>query len=281
MFEDYREKVFEAYRNKKESNLLSLNLALPTPAKLRDECLKVYAERFLKKDEKALRLFFDVPTEGNDYGKSIKNVDIDNFKPLINFLKGKTSQTDDKNIELLAWLINYSQRPYLAGNLNYNNPEKEDAVNKIDDVSARDIKAVSNRVDIHDIEQTKRGISKPVYLLLLLLLATFGGYIITKLFTPQCMYWDGQAYQAINCNSKNPINEEIIAINQQKLNHLKKIAKPDTITMKAIGHVWYIKINVDSVEFYTSHGDYPLDTQKPLKPLTKYILQKYIVKKMK
>ncbi|MXV14287.1 hypothetical protein [Hufsiella ginkgonis] len=40
----------------------------------------------------------------------------------MNFLKGKTKVSDDKNIELLAWLIDFEPRPYQYGE-NYLTPE--------------------------------------------------------------------------------------------------------------------------------------------------------------
>ncbi|UOU99424.1 hypothetical protein MUU74_05550 [Chryseobacterium daecheongense] len=97
---------------KKEKGKLSLNLVAPTPAKLKQECSIVYSERYKEKDGKTLRLFFLPKDDSTDYGISIRNTDTDRFKPLSNFLKGKTSETEDKNIELLAWLIDFEPRPY-------------------------------------------------------------------------------------------------------------------------------------------------------------------------
>lgn len=112
MFTSYTDSVFKAYQMKKEKGKLSLNLVAPTPAKLKQECSIVYSERYKEKDSKTLRLFFLPKDDPTDYGISIRNTDTDRFKPLSNFLKGKTSETEDKNIELLAWLIDFEPRPY-------------------------------------------------------------------------------------------------------------------------------------------------------------------------
>jgi hypothetical protein len=46
---------------------------------------------------------------------SIRKFDTDKFKPLGNFIKRNTADTEDKNVELLAWLIGYEPRPYEYG----------------------------------------------------------------------------------------------------------------------------------------------------------------------
>lgn len=115
MFEDYKEKVILAYQKKKEASDISMNLLRPTPGKLRNECLSVFGERCLLKDEKILRLFFGPKDKLADYGQSISKIEIDKFRPLINFLKRRTNVTDERNIELLAWLIDFEPRPYQYG----------------------------------------------------------------------------------------------------------------------------------------------------------------------
>ncbi|MEY8758133.1 hypothetical protein [Chryseobacterium tongliaoense] len=112
MFTNYVQRVIETYQLKKEKGGLSLNLTEPTPSRLKSECMIVYAERFKEKDHKALRLFFQTKEDTTDYSLSIRNIDTDKFKPLANFLKGRTSETDGKNIELLSWLIDFEPRPY-------------------------------------------------------------------------------------------------------------------------------------------------------------------------
>jgi hypothetical protein len=50
--------------------------------------------------------------------------------------------------------------------------------------------------------------------------------------------------------------------------------RPDTLTQRALGHVWYSKID-GLVEFYTAGGIHPVHRERRLRPLTAYILQKY------
>ncbi len=91
------------------------------------------------------------------------------------------------------------------------------------------------------------------------------------------MYWTGNQYKSIPCNEKFG-DAAIIALDTFKVNHLKRITRPDTITHNSLGKVWYKKIKRDSVEFYTSGGEYPLDQTKRLMPLTDYMFNKYILR---
>ncbi|WP_131797309.1 hypothetical protein [Chryseobacterium kwangjuense] len=133
---------------KKEKGELSLHLTEPTPSRLKSECMTVYSERFNEKDNKALRLFFQTKEDTADYSSSIRNIDTDKFKPLCNFLKGRTSDTDAKNIELLSWLIDFEPRPY-------------DYKNKYDDLSGFVVKESDNEKDIgetdHEVDSKEIG----------------------------------------------------------------------------------------------------------------------------
>lgn len=116
MFEDYKEKVILTYQEKRDAGAISVNLLRPSPGKIKDECLIVYQERCSKKDERAFRLFFGPKDHITDYGQSISKLEIDKFRPLMNFMNRRTNVTEDKNIELLAWLIDFEPRPYQIWN---------------------------------------------------------------------------------------------------------------------------------------------------------------------
>jgi len=113
---DYIKLVIEAYKKKRSNTDLSLSLAQSTPAKIKRECLYVYKERYDKTDEQLLRTFFGSAEHGRHFLQLIRGFDADKFKPLDNYLKGITEKTDDKNVELLAWLIDFQHRPYVFDN---------------------------------------------------------------------------------------------------------------------------------------------------------------------
>ncbi|MBE9602280.1 hypothetical protein [Pedobacter sp. MC2016-24] len=112
MLDDYKKAVILDYHKKKDQRALSSNLVYPTCKKLKEECLAALRSRTLKKDEKIIRDFFNNGEESNDYSHSINRFDRDRFKPLDNFISGETNVRDERNIEILAWLIGFERRPY-------------------------------------------------------------------------------------------------------------------------------------------------------------------------
>ena len=47
--------------------------------------------------------------------KAINKREIDKFRPLLTFMNGKIDDPDIKNVELLAWLIDFEDRPFILG----------------------------------------------------------------------------------------------------------------------------------------------------------------------
>lgn len=115
MLEDYKKAVISDYHDKKEKGLLSLNLAHPTPAKLRNESLVALKSRTKKEDHAFIKDFFNFGTKSEDYSRSIERFDADKLRPLVRLLKGLIEDTDPRNVELLAWLIDFEPRPYKFG----------------------------------------------------------------------------------------------------------------------------------------------------------------------
>ncbi|MBU7577864.1 MAG: hypothetical protein KAF40_07370 [Flavihumibacter sp.] len=115
MFSDYTYLILDEYYTKLGQNKLPPSLLHLRPARLRDECLKVCEERFQPRDLKTLRDFFGVFDGKEECLKLIERIDVDKFRPLINYLNGDTESTNEKNIELLAWLIDFQPRPFELG----------------------------------------------------------------------------------------------------------------------------------------------------------------------
>ncbi|WP_163407536.1 hypothetical protein [Flavobacterium ajazii] len=95
----------------------------------------------------------------------------------------------------------------------------------------------------------------------------------------ECMQWSGDHYEEVSCDLKiqgigtynvvKPFDERII--------NLRKIQVCDTTTFFKNGEaiIWYAKIG-DSVEFFNTHGMHPEQNKKSLKPVTQYIIDKYV-----
>ncbi len=64
----------------------------------------------------------------------IQRCDTDKFRPLVNYLRGRSESTDEKNIELLAWLIDFPGRPWELGKT-YSDDDDENGTPALNDWS--------------------------------------------------------------------------------------------------------------------------------------------------
>lgn len=145
---DYGKLVFRTYQLLRSTPEFSPALKQPTPASIRKECLTVYEERPDKKDETILRSFFGPADENKSYLTPIENFQTDGFRAFSNYLKGRAAKTDDKNVELLAWLINFPHRPYRYG-MDVILSEKEKAILNSDEGFSENLEK-ENKVDEDD-----------------------------------------------------------------------------------------------------------------------------------
>lgn len=320
MFPDYEKLVLHDFLQKSSENKLPLNLTMPAPARLREECERVCAERFERRDEVVIRNFFGKSGDKDACLKIIQDCNIDRFRPLVKYLKtGGVTNPEPENIELLAWLIDFHDRPFVLGK-RYPAPSGTGSVIKLtlpaDDYSVGpvveqgDPGLIDQGVDFgistwgatgENEEGEERG-KEPIIeqadgvdnILprwrywsalvagFLLLLAGIVGFQTWEKKKPTimptssggCMYWTGDHYQPIPCTQKMS-NTLVIALDSILIKKFRKITQPDTITYNAKGAVWYSKIN-NNVEFFTADGVHPIVTDRHLKPITNYMIDKYI-----
>lgn len=305
MFSDYKAGVIRYYHQKREEGSISLNLQHPTPAKLRRECLIVFEIRRAKADLEILKQFFGHNEDEESYERAIRKMDTDRFKPLAKFLRGEIRNTEDRNIILLSWLIDFSPRPYRPGyqseKMN-NNFEKaaqgeESSINSGDEADMDKLEVLepledpgsttemgTYSVPIPEFEKHYLNKYKKYGLVGLALLVisaislspynTFKTSFTSLLSNPQCMYWADDHYVSVECDQRIP-NMEAIPLEPFKLNHFKKITRRDTLTERDINKVWYASVN-KQIEFYTTEGNDPREPGRRLRPMSKYIFEKYI-----
>jgi len=302
IFIDYKNLVFRDYQQKKLRNVISLDLIKPTPASIKSACKAACELRFNRKDENCLTLFFGKQEDKAGYAKAITRIETDKFKPLANFLKGKTSDTEEKNIELLAWLIDFEQRPYEFGKVyviktndgtvvqEETKEEMEDQVNEEDlSMTTQVHQPVTELLPMTTtlvVSRRKLDYKKAgVLAIILILLLGVGSYFVLRpkenasiylTGAGKCMYWNVDHYEAIACIPKTGYN--IVPLDSAKFTGFKKITTPDTITLDALGHVWYSKRRGE-LEFFTTDGYHPIEPQLRLKPISIYIINKYILVK--
>ncbi|MBL7881354.1 MAG: hypothetical protein JNN23_16085 [Chryseobacterium gambrini] len=87
------------------------------------------------------------------------------------------------------------------------------------------------------------------------------------------MYWDKDRYMATDSSSLHS-RVEVVPMRDFAFINMKKIMRPDTLTVdNAMGKVWYDKSN-NHVEFFTSFGKHP-ENEKTLKEVSEHILETY------
>ncbi|WP_395626590.1 hypothetical protein [Daejeonella sp.] len=284
MFSDYKVQVLDFYKKMREQGLLPLHLINPTAAKLKKECILIFQSRSTKGDIGILRQFFGHREEDLGYLKAIKTIDTDKFKPLVNFLKEQTQDTEDKNIELLAWLIDFNPRPYQFS-LEAKKLPKGEIITITNESAFKSESIILLGFDIsiplkHWYQKRNLRLI-PIFLIALISIFVFNQFMGSNSFLSfggnknQCMYWAKDRYVSKNCDEKMP-QVQIIALDESKLRYFKKITRPDTLKITNISGVWYSKIN-KVIELYTSPGNHPVHTEKQLKPLSKYMFNKYIL----
>jgi hypothetical protein len=298
MFDDYLKAILVACEKKKDEEKFPLFLSHPTPGNFRKECITVYRERYLSSDDEILRSFFGATDKEKGYSKIIDNSKADEFRQMPKILREEINNPGLKYIELLAWLIDFNLRPntlyYRQANINKTTNHSDTLV--LTEEEPNEQNSGELQVTDHHTDETrgqKTETAKPIrripiytvaiscIALFLVASATFFFWkkkpdiAINTLFTSQkCMYWTGDHYEAVDCNEKVS-DAPIVSLDVQKLTNFKKITSPDTLTKDALGKVWYTKIAGEH-QFFTDSGVHPLDTQKKLRPLSRYILSNHV-----
>lgn len=267
-FKEYKKAVVLAYRQKKSAGILPRNLRDHTPANLKNECVNEFPSRYADKDSETFEALFGKAENKEEYFQKLRLSDPDIFRPLNNYLKGNTDETRDRNIELLAWLIDFDQRPFRPVDLSdhdqpliKDNPIRVSNIERLRNQFLRFCKPVKDRP-----RSFLAGLVITTCILLL--------YFITK---PRSMYWNGIEYRTV-AFYQHIDGAFLVRIDTFQLAHQKKIKDWSMITRNSIGIVHYSKIN-NKVEFYNAGGTNPEDTTRRLLPLTVYMYEKYIVNK--
>lgn len=246
----------------------------------------------------------------------LQDYDINKFKPLVNFIKGSSQNTVAKNIELLAMLLDFPGRPwdsrktypvegFETPDTNEDEPETGKMITEAhflthQPVNEIEIPAESPGIpEIPEIPMALMGTSGAenspagkekskgkstkrlaVAAILSLALGTSGMWLWKETSQPMdlsggCMIWRDDHYEPIACGEKVE-GALIIGLDSVKLKNFRKITTPDTITYRAMGKVWYSKID-GKIEFFTSEGLHPVNINRKLKPLSTYMIDKYIL----
>jgi hypothetical protein len=279
MFEKYRDLVKASYTEKLTGKDISINMINPSPARLRKECLRVYANRREQHDLKLINQFFGPPDDNGNYDRAINKVEISRLKPLRTFMLSSTNP-EPVIVELLAWLIDYPVRPF-----NFETfvdpdfptlppPPPTDPEPPSTDGGPQQPKEP-------DENETKNPWWKehPRRLIIIILggfaASTLISYMVWNLIIAQpqqCMIWSKDHYEQVDCHRKFYLKHSL-ALDTLLSNNFKMITKPDTLTANSVGKVYYLKVD-NKPQCFTGPGKHPI-LNKDLKPITLYMIRKY------
>ena len=98
--------------------------------------------------------------------------------------------------------------------------------------------------------------------------------------TQDCMVWKGEKYEAIDCSETIKGFADVTLPKDDKLiKEFRKIKVNDKTSFfdkKGNAKVWYIKNPNGTLEFFNQPGLQP-ETGKTLKPISRYIIQEYVI----
>jgi hypothetical protein len=274
--EAYKKALKQQYIVEKERMYAGF-LEQPSRANLRNLCVERFKANTNQEDLLAFKIFFGFEFREDSLNK-LKS-ETDRFRAIENFLRGKTVTNDLNSLNLIAILLDYHPRPFQKFAKQHAGEVTVQSQTIIKKTVANELPSPTT-VTYFKNKKTRN--------ILVLAVATIGlftaGYTAKDIITPtkECMQWQKDHYQAIDCSSQsNNANTEapIIAYDESNA-ELKQIKVNEGTTFFQAGKavVYYCKKNRKEVEFFNQPGFHPL-TNKPLHPITKYMINKYIKKK--
>ncbi|WP_369013690.1 hypothetical protein [Flavobacterium anhuiense] len=308
-FEDYKNAIKAKYEEEKNGEY-SNNLNSPTAANLRNLCVKRFDTNNNQDDLIAFKSFFDFPFDRNK--KNLFGEDeLNKLEAVKRFFLGKTENPAEDTIQLAAILVDLQPRPFneyrkqlsaeekkLIEELRDTTPppKKETSFNTLIDIIEED-----DSLKVEEVEQTQSleseiapipiatfvATGKPtksrmiIYAVVTAFSAGLAIMIYFAFFQKQCMQWSNDHYEKVSCDLEvNGLGSfNIVEPFDKTVFDLKKIKVCDTtpfFNTNGEAIVWYGK-TANGIDFFNGHGRHP-ENNSPLRPVTRYILNKYVKK---
>lgn len=286
--EDYKKAIKAKYETERQKvNFVYLDS--PSQAKLRDLCWEKFVAEVHQDDLKVFSDFF-----GFQFDPAKKNFfkeQKDKFRPIVSFFKGKTDPANIEAVDLAAILVDFNNRPFNKYRTKGRSEEMvlSDLKDVMPDNFIRDTEKPKNSNDFPDqpikpftgtiVKKTKPAALK--YIGAIVVVCLIGLIIYLALPEKQCMQWSGDHYETVDCDLKIEgfgLANKIELLDKSLVN-LQKVKICDTTTCfdkngQAI--IWYGK-TANGIDFFNGHGRHP-ESNTPLRPVTRYILNKYVKK---
>ncbi len=284
--ETYSEAVRSKYLKDKESRNIRGEIYKLTPANIKKLCLNIIDTDLSAEDKLILKNFFGV----NDFDfikRKIQTFDTAKLKPICRFLKQEIgSIASHYALELIALFIDYQPRPYKkysATNLKNENltSYKEDIVYKNEEESRTTIivkpknkKLFAWVTSVSAFNKWKQIAIIGMSVLTVIVITTI--YILNN--KTRWMIWQNTEYVEVKFDTKKYHLNQLKLYKSERIKYFKKITVDcNSLFFNSDGTVkiWYGKNNKKELEYFTALGLHP-ETGKTLKPITKYMINKYI-----
>lgn len=304
---DYKLVIKNRFEIIQEEGLI-LDLVDPSPAKLRNLCVDIFAKGLTKNDENIFVSFFEAK-EKSKLEMAIENCNVDRFRPIVSILRGTNSTDDRERIEIAAILVDQKPRPFskfMKGEtevqlfeneeghendeilnrekINWTETEKSNSNQDKRSEEIKDKVDKENKIPNGFIGIAPKITNKKHIVLLVGIFALIGGFIIWNFKNEgDCMVWKKDHYEVVSCdivsNKMSLISPIVTKKEENIISNFKKIKVCDTTSFFKLGKpcVWYGKSFDGSYDCFTAPGLHP-ETGKTLKPITQYIVDKYLLK---
>lgn len=302
--EDYKKAVLTRYEEVKNEEFSEF-LSQPTPAKFKNLSLLLLSG-LNATDKNIFNIFFK--TE-NTTQKCIEDFDNDKFRPLRNFVIGKSNLSRQESIDLIAVFINLDSRPYnkfrtakVTSEEAENELQTEVYISEENTDNRNENETITNSTLNLDPESKDTGITivpqklliipnsnrniwtnRIKFILFFFLIAVIGTYLVKgDLFKEKgCMMWMKDHYEEVDCNTKavhSFYSAPIIALDRETLKYLKKVTVSDTTTFfnpDETPRIWYGKSANKELEYFTYFGQHP-ETGKELRRISHHMINNHI-----
>jgi hypothetical protein len=279
-FEGFVAAVKQQYEVSK-NGMYSGFLLNPSPAQLRNLCLLLLENKLSKIDEEIFRVFFQV-AEGAVLKKAVENFDVEKFRAVGNFLKGRSEKTNAVSLNLISVLVDFQPRPfnkYLKTNVHSDVAVVSKEKEHFQEI-ATFFYGSSNDNEGKIVKSNSMKQFSIMAITAVLFLAAF--YTINQAFfrEKECMQWQKDHYEKVDCKSANQgmaTFNEVKPVNEREMNLKKVEVNKGTLFFKnGKPQIWYSKIK-GKMYYFDANGDNP-ETGRPLKPITEYMIKKYVLK---
>lgn len=211
----------------------------------------------------------------SEFVKSVENFSLGE-RSYRDYLRGAEALLDD--IED----ININQLKVVNGLCKYLGFESYTVFKNKNSTFIENKKTIENKVKISSLSRLSVFVKKnKVFLVLIsVALALLTITIINKINKQRWMVWNKDHYVEVKFDTKKYDLGQLKLYNEERIKFFKKVLLDCDRTFfdkKGNPIIWYGKNNLGELELFTSIGLHP-ETGKTLKPITQYMVKKYVCK---